>query len=77
MGAPIELRFADFEVSPRSGELRRNGLKIKLQEQPFQILVLLLEQRGETVTREGSFARSFGLPIRLSTLDAQRAQHRD
>ena len=52
MGAPIELRFADFEVSLRSGELRRNGIKIKLQEQPFQILVLLLEQRGEVVSRE-------------------------
>jgi Tol biopolymer transport system component/DNA-binding winged helix-turn-helix (wHTH) protein len=52
MGAPIELRFADFEVSVRSGELRRNGVKIKLQEQPFQILVLLLERRGEVVPRE-------------------------
>ncbi len=52
MGAPVELRFADFEVSLRSGELRRNGVKIKLQEQPFQILVLLLEQRGEVVTRD-------------------------
>jgi Tol biopolymer transport system component/DNA-binding winged helix-turn-helix (wHTH) protein len=52
MGAPIELRFADFEVSLESGELRRNSIRIKLQEQPFQILVLLLEQRGEVVTRE-------------------------
>ncbi len=52
MGAPIELRFADFEVSVRSGELRRNGVKIKLQEQPFQILVLLLKQRGEVVSRD-------------------------
>jgi eukaryotic-like serine/threonine-protein kinase len=52
MGAPVELRFADFEVSPRSGELRRSGTKVKLQEQPFQILVLLLERRGEIVSRE-------------------------
>ena len=52
MGALVELRFADFEVSPRSGELRRNGLKVKLQEQPFQILVLLLERRGEVVARD-------------------------
>ena len=52
MGAPAELRFADFEVNPRSGELRRNGSKIKLQDQPFQILVLLLERRGEVVSRE-------------------------
>ncbi len=52
MGAPAELRFADFEVNPRSGALRRNGSKIKLQDQPFQILVLLLERRGEVVSRE-------------------------
>ena len=36
----------------RSGELRRNGLKIKLQEQPFQILTILLERPGEIITRE-------------------------
>ncbi len=52
MGAPAELRFADFEVNPRSGALRRNGSKVKLQDQPFQILVLLLERRGEIVSRE-------------------------
>ncbi len=52
MGASAELRFADFEVNPRSGALRRNGSKIKLQDQPFQILVLLLERRGEVVSRE-------------------------
>jgi Tol biopolymer transport system component/DNA-binding winged helix-turn-helix (wHTH) protein len=36
----------------RAGELRRNGSKVKLQEQPFQILTLLLEHSGEVVTRE-------------------------
>ena len=36
----------------KAGELRKNGLKIKLQEQPFQILSLLLERAGEVVTRE-------------------------
>jgi TolB-like protein/DNA-binding winged helix-turn-helix (wHTH) protein len=46
------LRFATFEVDRRSGELRKNGIKIKLQEKPFQVLVLLLERRGELVTRE-------------------------
>jgi Tol biopolymer transport system component/DNA-binding winged helix-turn-helix (wHTH) protein len=52
VGAAAELCFAEFEVSLPSGELRRNGLKVKLQEQPFQILVLLLEQQGQVVTRE-------------------------
>ena len=46
------LRFADFEVDLRSGELRKHGLRIKLQVQPFQVLAILLERPGETVTRE-------------------------
>jgi len=41
-----------FELDLRAGELRRNGSKIRLQEQPFQILVTLLEHPGEVVTRE-------------------------
>src|SRR5437660_10094309 len=45
-------RFGVFEVDLRGGELRRNGSKVKLQEQPFQILALLLERPGEVVTRE-------------------------
>ena len=44
--------FGDFEVDLRSGELLRNGVKVKLQEQPFQILAMLLENPGETVTRK-------------------------
>src|SRR5437016_10823832 len=47
-----KVRFGEFEVDLRSGELRRNGARIKLQEQPFQILALLLERPGEVVTRE-------------------------
>jgi TolB-like protein/DNA-binding winged helix-turn-helix (wHTH) protein/tetratricopeptide (TPR) repeat protein len=46
------LRFATFEVDLRSGELRKNGIKIKLQEKPFQVLALLLDRRGELITRE-------------------------
>jgi TolB-like protein/DNA-binding winged helix-turn-helix (wHTH) protein/Tfp pilus assembly protein PilF len=46
--API--RFGIFEV--HSNELRRQGFKVKLQEQPLQILVMLLERPGEVVTRE-------------------------
>src|SRR5690349_18031491 len=44
--------FGVFEVDLRSAELRKHGVRIKLQEQPFQILSLLLEHPGEVVTRE-------------------------
>jgi TolB-like protein/DNA-binding winged helix-turn-helix (wHTH) protein/Tfp pilus assembly protein PilF len=46
------IRFGAFDVDLRAGELRKQGVKIKLQEQPFQILHILLEQPGEVVTRE-------------------------
>ena len=49
---PAPIRFGIFEVGVQTGELRRQGLKIKLQEQPFQILVMLLERPGEVVARE-------------------------
>jgi len=49
---PETRRFGVFELDLRAGELRRNGVKIKLQEQPFQVLALLLEYPGEVVTRE-------------------------
>src|ERR1700686_2515726 len=45
-------RFGVFELDLRAGELRRNGSKVKLQEQPFQVLAQLLETPGEVVTRE-------------------------
>ena len=51
------VRFSVFEVDLRVGELRRNGIKVKLQNQPFQILAMLLERRGELVTREELRAR--------------------
>jgi len=46
------IRFGVFEVDLRAGELRRQGLKVKLQEQPFQVLAMLLEKQGQVVTRE-------------------------
>src|SRR5258706_6675099 len=46
------LRFGVFEVNLRAGELTKRGLRIRLQEQPFQVLTMLLERRGEMVTRE-------------------------
>jgi cholera toxin transcriptional activator len=45
-------RFGIYEVDVRSGELRKNGAKLKLQEQPFQVLAMLLQRPGEVVTRE-------------------------
>ncbi len=46
------VRFGVFEVNFRSRELRKQGSKIKLQEQPFQILAMLLERPGDVLTRE-------------------------
>ena len=46
------LRFGVFEIDLRAGELTKRGLRIRLQEQPFQVLALLLEKPGELVTRE-------------------------
>jgi DNA-binding winged helix-turn-helix (wHTH) protein len=46
------IRFSTFEVHLHTGELRQRGQKIKLQEQPLQILAALLERPGELVTRE-------------------------
>ncbi len=46
------MRFGVYEVDPHAGELRRNGVKIKLQEQPFQVLTMLLERPGEVISRE-------------------------
>ena len=46
------LTFGNFKLDIRTGELRRNGTRVRLQEQPFQILAVLLERAGEVVTRE-------------------------
>jgi DNA-binding winged helix-turn-helix (wHTH) protein len=45
-------RFGVFELDLSAGELRKNGIKLRLQGQPFQVLALLLERAGEVVTRE-------------------------
>jgi Tol biopolymer transport system component/DNA-binding winged helix-turn-helix (wHTH) protein len=49
--SPI-LRFGDFVIDRRARELRRNGARVPLQEQPFQVLALLAEHAGELVTRD-------------------------
>ena len=45
-------RFGVFELDLSAGELRKSGVKLRLQEQPFQVLALLLERAGDVVTRE-------------------------
>ncbi len=46
------VRFATFELDLKSGEVRRNGQRIRLQEQPLQVLTMLVEHAGDVVTRE-------------------------
>ncbi len=50
--APRIVRFGVFEFNRESGELRKHGLRIKLQGQPIHVLALLLERPGEVVSRE-------------------------
>jgi len=49
---PTALQFGAFEVDLKAGELRKQGVKVKLQEQPFQVLANLLEHAGDVVTKE-------------------------
>src|SRR5438552_18558171 len=46
------IRFGTFELDVRAGELRKQGVKIKLQDQPLRILEMLLAHPGQLVTRE-------------------------
>src|SRR6266576_6529211 len=46
------VRFGVFQVDLRTGELFKQGIKIRLQQQPLRVLALLLEHPGEVVTRE-------------------------
>ncbi len=46
------MRFGLFELDLTAGELRKNGAKLRLQEQPLQVLILLLQRAGDVVTRE-------------------------
>ena len=45
-------RFGFFEADPETGKLQREGMRVKLQDQPFRLLCLLLEHAGQVVTRE-------------------------
>ena len=46
------IRFSVFEVDVYTAELRKHGIRVHLEEQPFHILLLLLEHPGERITRE-------------------------
>ncbi len=48
----LPVRFGVFEVDVRAGELRKQGVRIKLHEKPFQVLLALLEHPGEVITRK-------------------------
>src|SRR2546427_11845119 len=48
----LPIRFGVFEICTRTGELRKQGLKVKLGPQAFKLLLLLLERHGEIRTRE-------------------------
>src|SRR5215471_1908069 len=52
MPAALKYRFDQFEADVNAAELRRNGIRLKLQMQPFQVLVALLERPRDVVTRE-------------------------
>jgi len=61
------VRFGTFEIDVAADELRKNGIKLKLQEQPFQVLCMLLEHPGEVVTRKNFAADSGqGTPSAIS-----------
>ena len=49
---PTRFRFDTFELDSESGELRNSGAPLKLQPQPFRVLLLLIERAGQVVTRE-------------------------
>jgi DNA-binding winged helix-turn-helix (wHTH) protein len=58
---PALVRFGVFEADLRAGELRRNGIKVRLQDLPFRMLALLLARPGEVITRE-EFRRALWPP---------------
>ena len=51
------VRFGGFEINFASAEIRKHGVRLRLQEQPFQVLAALLERPGEVVTREDLIRR--------------------
>jgi DNA-binding response OmpR family regulator len=64
VGEKSTLRFGVFEFDPRAGELRKKGMKIRLQGQPVDILAMLLEHRVTSSPGE-NFKGNYGLLIPL------------
>ena len=60
MPANRVFRFGSYQADARTGELHKQGARVRLQEQPFQVLVMLLERPGELVTREEIRERLWG-----------------
>jgi DNA-binding winged helix-turn-helix (wHTH) protein len=54
------LKFGEFELDSQSGELFRDGRPVRIQAQPLRVLGILLERRGEIVSREQLRARIWG-----------------
>src|SRR5690242_17515075 len=54
------MKFAEFEVDPDAGVLRRSGVRVKLQDLPFRLLVILLRRPGGVVTRDELRAELWG-----------------
>src|SRR6185436_6877848 len=54
------MKFGEFEVDERAGVLRRGGVRIKLQDLPFRLMVVLLRRSGDVVTREELRAELWG-----------------
>src|SRR5215470_13176187 len=52
MNAVSKYKFDEFEADVKAAELRKNGARLRLQLQPFQVLIALLERPAEVVTRE-------------------------
>jgi len=63
------VKFANFEVDVRAGELRRDGSKVRLQEQPFLLLTVVIESAGSSSLVKNS-ANAFGrwIPSSISTI---------
>src|SRR5438270_4320494 len=56
----VQLRFGVFDLNIRTRELRKSGSRVRLQEQPFRVLAVLLERPGDMVTREELRRRLWG-----------------
>ena len=63
--------FGPFELDVRAGELRKHGVRIRLQERPFQVLLMLLERPAEVVLPEAVDRPRLTGPLRLEKTVAE------